>query len=761
MTERICPNCRKPYEAGDEVCRYCGSMLPFSTAVLTPGKVLRQRYEIQGLAHSGGMGYVYLAKDKTLFGKSVIVKQVKETVKSDTDRRRLEEEALRMSKLSHSNAAMILDQFVEGGYYFLVVQHISGKTLSQVLEDRRGPLTEEDVLRWAISMCDVVSYLHGKGVIHRDISPENIMLTDEGAIMFIDFGTMRELRQITSQKTAGIGKFGFTPPEQWQGRPVAQSDIFAIGATVYYLLTEYLPLSAEYQRGQKPQSSDFRPSFPLIRQKNPGVSQELEAVLEKALQLDVNSRYQSAHQLGQALRSLKKGEVKTALAVRVGAAGDDSTAPEAVKPAKAAASGGWFTAGVALLIIGLLVTGLGLALAVSVEENAVASTILVTVLFILPFMIPGVLCLRRGIAQGPLAGLAKGNTSNWWWSLPALLGFVGGIISWVRQKDVNRRKAMNMLTLGIILTAAWPTLAAAAPLLFSQPTRSPALSVAPKHIYLSDLEPGTGSVSESFTVTGTGSGTMIGTLATNRDWLDVSPTQIEVTHAEQEIKVHVDTAGLSYGSRDTGRIEIATNAGHAEVSVTFTTVEAPVSAAMFEDDFSDPSSGWKEETKQEAEWSYENGGWRVLVKKGDVIAWGRNAAIGRLDDFALEIDTRALSPPGDSAYAVVFRAEDFDNYYIFSILSAYGKYYIGKYTNKTRSDLKDWTDSSYIQKGTLNNHLKIVCKGAEITVYVNGHELVTVTDYSFLKGDIGLGAVSGPGSKADVLFDNLRIYAAD
>jgi len=305
-----CPNCNNPYETGDEVCRTCGFILPITTPVISAGEVLQTRYEIQELIHSGGMGYVYLATDKRLYDRICIVKQVKEPIKSDTHRKKLEEEALRMSKLNHPNVAMILDHFIDGGYYFLVVERIYGKTLSEVFKERRGRLAENEVVNWAIPICDVVSYLHGEGIVHRDISPDNIMLTGEGSIKFIDFGTLREFRYIAPGGTVGIGKYGYTPPEQWQGKPELRSDIFALGATIYYLLTGFLPLSREYTTRQAPQKEDFNPVFPPIRTKNPSVSPQLEAVLQKALHLDVNGRYASAKEFGEALRNLEKVEAK-------------------------------------------------------------------------------------------------------------------------------------------------------------------------------------------------------------------------------------------------------------------------------------------------------------------------------------------------------------------------------------------------------------------------------------------------------------------
>jgi len=240
-----------------------------------------------------------------------VVKQIKEPVGTDSVLlKQLQNEALSMAKLKHPNVAMVFEHFVFGGYYFLVVEYIPGKTLSEVFAEREGQLIQDEVLEWATVMCDVISYMHKQNVLHRDITPDNVIMSDEGVIKFVDFGTMREIRYVTTRGTAGMGKYGYTPPEQWLGRPVPQSDIFALGATMYYLLSGFLPLSKAYLTGKGIEGQDFNPEFPPIRQKNPKVSAELEAVLQKALQLGVNSRYATADDFKQALLSAKKEPVE-------------------------------------------------------------------------------------------------------------------------------------------------------------------------------------------------------------------------------------------------------------------------------------------------------------------------------------------------------------------------------------------------------------------------------------------------------------------
>jgi tRNA A-37 threonylcarbamoyl transferase component Bud32 len=311
---KACPNCSKPFQTGDEVCVQCGFVFPFSTSIIAEKTLLQGRYEIQELIHTGGMGYVYLANDKKLYDRLCIVKQVKEKIQSETHREKLEEEALRMAKLSHPNIAMILDHFVEYNFYFLVVERINGKTLSEELKERQGKLAESEVVKHAITICEVLAYIHKQGIIHRDITPDNIMLTPEGTIKFIDFGTLREFRNVVQGGTAGMGKYGYTPPEQWQGKPEPRSDIFALGATIYYLLTGFLPISKTYQTTGAPQREDFYPQFPLIRSKNPDISINLELILAKALELDVNNRFATVSAMQQALsnpdREVKRQNLK-------------------------------------------------------------------------------------------------------------------------------------------------------------------------------------------------------------------------------------------------------------------------------------------------------------------------------------------------------------------------------------------------------------------------------------------------------------------
>ncbi len=737
MPELNCPKCKEPYEAGEEICRYCGFILPLTSGVLTAGTILHNRYEIQSLAHIGGMGYVYIASDKNLYDRICVIKQVKEPVKTETDQKKLEQEALRMSQLSHPNAAMILDQFIEGRYYYLVMQYISGTTLSEVYEERGGKLSEGEVVNWAITMCDVVGYLHGKGVMHRDISPENIMLSEAGSIMFIDFGTMRELRQVTDGKAGGVGKFGFTPSEQWRGKPVEQSDIFAIGATVYYLLTGYLPLSERLRAGGKPEGSDFRPEYPLVREKNDEISAKLEVVLQKALQLDIRSRYASATEMGNALRGLLGMKAGVPQSVAVLQLDSRELDFGKVRPGR------------------------------KVSKNIII----------------------KNTGAGKLTGTISA-TEDWIEVKPVKIELAGGAVAWFRVTvsniqpefqgtgeiniDTNEGRAKTRVNLSTgrrptgpkIPMLAWVVLlfiviSSIISIVMTSVKTPPELFVEPGQIYFSDLEPGiVKSDSRFFEISNIGGGNLTGTVIKNDDWLHISPAEFKVKDDTTMIEVWVDTIGKDYGDEADGLITILTgNDKSHQIKVNM-----KLSNIIFEDDFSDTDSGWAVSSDEVVEWMYQDNKYRVYLKRADTIAWSSNGkAIEEIDDFVLEVDAQMLSIGEGSGPGIIFRYQDNNNYYVFRVDASNGYYVIEKLLDGEWTVIKEWTYSPLIKKGKEKNRLKILCIRSDFWAYINGYKLTTVVDDSFERGYIALAVSKGNDKynlllpNAEALFDNFKI----
>ena len=274
-----CQYCGNEYKVGEEICVYCGRQLPPEAYYLSPGTLIHGRYEIEKHIKDGGMGIIYYARDKHAENKSCVLKQLKELITSNVGIDKLRQEAQRMAQLKHTRVAEILEDFVEGDRFYIAVERVDGKTLEEIFNERGGSagcVEEAEVVDWGIQTCKILKFIHDQHVVHRDISPGNLMLNDMDDIVFIDFGTLRELKHVASGGTAGIGKFGYTPPEQWADKPVPQSDIFALGATMYYLLSGFLPVSKKCVAYSDPQPSDLKPNFPPVSTKNRRVSKELE-----------------------------------------------------------------------------------------------------------------------------------------------------------------------------------------------------------------------------------------------------------------------------------------------------------------------------------------------------------------------------------------------------------------------------------------------------------------------------------------------------
>jgi len=187
----------------------------------------------------------------------------------------------------------------------------------------------------------------------------------------------------------------------------------------------------------------------------------------------------------------------------------------------------------------------------------------------------------------------------------------------------------------------------------------------------------------------------------------------------------------------------------------------PSSTLLYEDDFSNPSSGWLQESLEDREFSYEDGEYHILVKKFDWVICVRNRNAGLFTDFTLEIDARLINGPEGSCYGVIFRVQhtEIENYYRF-LVSEDGYYVVGTKTKDVWTVLQDWKKSAFIKEGNNTNHLKVVCQGSQIEVYVNGHHLATVTDDSFAEGYVGM-IVDTPEPDARVAFDNIKVYSLD
>ncbi len=180
---------------------------------------------------------------------------------------------------------------------------------------------------------------------------------------------------------------------------------------------------------------------------------------------------------------------------------------------------------------------------------------------------------------------------------------------------------------------------------------------------------------------------------------------------------------------------------------------------FYEDDFSDPRSGWEQRSDEDVEQDYKDGEYHIFVKRPwrEFTAWNENAR--QFKDFALEVDARLVSGSKDIMYGLIFRVEDSKNYYSF-VISGDGYYIVGGKLDGWYFALEGQAKSAFINEGNSRNRLKIVCKGSQIEVYINGHHLTTVKDYSFAEGFVGM-TVNTHEAMSDVAFDNIRVYSLD
>jgi serine/threonine-protein kinase len=223
--------------------------------------VLRERYRVISLIGQGGMGAVYLTEDTRLPGRRCAVKEIR--LPTDTSdvaaaqaRAQFHREATVLAQLDHPNLPKVSDFFAVGGRDYLVMDYVPGSDLLQIVREARRKgrfLPEAQVLGWADQLCAALSYMHRQDppVLHRDIKPANVKLTPEGDVKLVDFGLVKPMDpQETSTFTGlrGVGSIPYTPLEQYgeiADHTDVRSDLYSLGATLYHLLTNKEPPSAQ------------------------------------------------------------------------------------------------------------------------------------------------------------------------------------------------------------------------------------------------------------------------------------------------------------------------------------------------------------------------------------------------------------------------------------------------------------------------------------------------------------------------------------
>lgn len=292
--------------------------------------MIQNRYLIVQLIGKGGMGEVYLAIDQRL-GSAVALKRTyfkgDETMGSAFER-----EARILARLRHPVLPKVIDHFMENGDQFLVMEHISGDDLAKRLESANKPFPMNWVMFWADQALDALNYLHSHEppIVHRDIKPQNLKLTDENHIVLLDFGLSKDFDSVNTGGSSGVGSIvgyspGFAPMEQVRGTGTdGRSDIYSLSATLYQFMTNTAPPDALARAdAMLGGAEDPLTALNLL---NRDVSPAISDVILKGMALRQDDRYQTAAEMQKALRkAFNQGKGPTQAATEVMPGGDIDT----------------------------------------------------------------------------------------------------------------------------------------------------------------------------------------------------------------------------------------------------------------------------------------------------------------------------------------------------------------------------------------------------------------------------------------------------
>ncbi len=260
------------------------------------GTLLGNRYEILELVGTGGMANVYKAKCN-LLNRFVAIKVLKEEYSNDQEfLKRFSIESQASAGLSHSNIVSVHDVGVQDNIHYIVMEYVDGITLKQYLQEN-GPLSIEEALDFSIQIVSALHHAHRKSIVHRDIKPQNIIVTKDNVLKVTDFGIARAVSGSTMKvDESGFGSAHYCSPEQAAGRYTdAKSDIYSLGVVMYEMLTGKLPFESDNSVSVAIKHIQEEPVAP--REINPDIPEIVEEVILKAMAKDQTERFQNAGEM--------------------------------------------------------------------------------------------------------------------------------------------------------------------------------------------------------------------------------------------------------------------------------------------------------------------------------------------------------------------------------------------------------------------------------------------------------------------------------
>ncbi len=352
---QMCPNCSHDNPDDAKTCSNCPSPL---RGLLGENAVLEDRYQVISVLGYGAMGAVYLAQDKRLVGRRCAIKENRPDSDASPEvlartREQFLAEASVLARLDHPALPKVSDYFItENNREYLVMDYVEGEDLLSLLERTQQPLDETSVLNWAGQVLDALVYLHNQRpqpIIHRDIKPANLRVNLQGQVKLVDFGLVKLLdpkNPETKLELRGMGTPAYAPLEQFASSAEhtdARSDLYALGASLYHLLTNRYPPDV-HQRMLNPEV------LATLRQLNPQLSENTERVILRAMEIHPDQRYHTAEKMRQDLL-------------------EPATATKSLPPAKPAitrapiaAMAPWLFGIVGLILVLLILGGISLVL---------------------------------------------------------------------------------------------------------------------------------------------------------------------------------------------------------------------------------------------------------------------------------------------------------------------------------------------------------------------------------------------------------------
>jgi eukaryotic-like serine/threonine-protein kinase len=268
-----------------------------------PGDLIADRYELEELVGTGGMSTVFRAHDRQL-DRRIAIKILYEHYADDPEYlERFRREARAVAKLSHPNIVTVIDRGDDDGRQYIVFEHVDGENLKELVV-RSGRLPVRQALELALAVADGLAFAHEHGLVHRDVKPQNVLLSSEGEVKVTDFGIARSLHveHGVTQTGTVLGTGEYLAPEQASGRPVSPAtDVYSLGVVLWELLAGDVPFTGENFVAVALHHVNDPP--PHLRERRPDVSPRLDAAVDRALAKDPARRFHSMAAFAKELRA--------------------------------------------------------------------------------------------------------------------------------------------------------------------------------------------------------------------------------------------------------------------------------------------------------------------------------------------------------------------------------------------------------------------------------------------------------------------------